>query len=303
MIVHKIISKAALALAAGVGSVSLALAFAAAAGASPVTTHANGVSSFARYTQAGPDATSGYFTSPLNGNGVFTHIEGYLGSGGTTSLENLGTNTDDGQGVGLCNQGSGNAIRAGITDVSATNGTKEVTIAYGNLGPALWFGDPCANGAPQSPGSLTTEPLATVPVGDTIAVQLLAHSGFGASGCGKFQTALLWQDVSANPGVWHSGCVSTGFKPVYNEGDAGVIGDTQGMEPPAVNRLADFAHLGLTELTGHHQTVHGSFQSDDAWTAFPVFASTNGASSGSILLAPSAFKNDGMGVRSGTPVS
>ena len=100
--------------------------------------------------------------------------------------------------------------------------------------------------------------------------------------------------------MWHSACESTTFHPAYNEADAGVIGDTQEMSPPATQPLAAFAHLGLTELTGHHQTVHGSFQSDSAWTAYPVEATSNGAASGSLLLADNPFRNDGMGILSGS---
>jgi hypothetical protein len=255
---------------------------------------------------------------------VFTHIEGFMGSGGTSSLENLGTGPLNAAGIGLCNQGNGDAVRMGTGFVNASAGTKEVIAAWGNLGTALAFGDPCANGAPAPSGSLTvtglpasipatsTEgalnaiaaiPDSTVAVGDTIDGQILAHAGFGASGCGPNQTAFEWQDLTTNPGVFHTYCATTGFTPLYNEGDIGVIGDTQGMAPPAVNRLADYAHVGLTELIGLHHGVHGSFQNNANWTAFPVFASTNGASSGSILLQVNGFKNDGTGVTSGTPVS
>ena len=289
-------SKFAYLLMGLLGSVGLVTAFALPASAAA---HPHSVSTFTRYTQAGQYATAGYFTSPLNGNAVFTHIQGYLGSSGTTSLENLGTGVDNGQGVGLCNQSTGNAVRAGIGNVDATAGTKSVIFGEGNLGAAFWFGDPCANGAPNGTTFIVTDVANNIPIQDTIAVQMLAHSGFGASGCAPFQTALLWQDVTANPGVWHTACESTSFHPVYNEGDAGVIGDTTEMSPPATQPLAAFAHLGLSELNGHRVT-HGSFQSDSAWTAYPVEATSNGAASGSLLLADNPFRNDGMGILSGS---
>jgi hypothetical protein len=286
---------------------ALATAGALVAMGASAATHSNGVSSFTHYTTSGATATAGYFTSPLGATDVFTHIEGFLGSGGTTSLENLGTGADNGQGLGLCGQGTGNAVRMGIGNVDASNNTKSIILAYGNLGTADSFGDPCANGASNSgsPGTLNSPVVlaAGIPVGDTIDGQILAHSGFGAAGCNPFQVAFEWQDLTANPGVWNLTCESVGFKPIFNEADAGVIGDTQGMAPPASLRLADFAHLGLTELLGSGHGVHGSFQANANWEAFPVDASTNGTSSGSVLLAASPFANDGMGVKSGTPVS
>jgi hypothetical protein len=285
----------ALWLAGAVAVVGLALSGAATAGAATAG-HVNGVSNVPHYTQAGDAATSGYFTSAIGT--YFTHISGYIGSNGTTSLENLAVTSppSNGAGVGLCSQSTSYAVRAG--DLYLGGGLMDVAWGAGNLGAAQWFNNPCANGVIPAPEVL----LSNVPVTDTIAAQILTDPRHEFNGCHADDVSFAVEDVTANPGVWvQSPCFKLPHGTVFNEADAGVISDTQNMSVPAGNLLAVFAHLGLTANLGSGHAAHGSFQANANWTAYPVIATSNGLGSGSQLLVPQAFSQDHFVENSGFP--
>jgi hypothetical protein len=250
------------------------------------------------YTNANMNAVSGYFANHINV--TFTHIEGYLGSNGTTSLENLGQTTGNGAGVGLCNQSTGEALQGGI--VYNGGHTKNVDFASGPFGPAQSNGNPCENGTLGSPQPFTQ--LQGISVSDTIAFQILYDGHHAHNGCHAGQALFEASDVTTHPGVWFdSPCVSVPHGTVFNEADAGVVADKQGMTPPATQYLATFAHLGLTAFSSTGHVVHGSFQNNPTWSAFPVFSTTNGFSSGGKVLAPQTFANDHFDELAGTPNS
>ena len=251
-----------------------------------------GVSPVPRYTNVTVYPVAGYFASD-NGGSPFTHIEGYIGSNGTGSLANLGQSLTNGGGVGLCNQTDGNAIQIG--DQWATATTINVTYGIGTFSKT-----PAPNGDLCHEGVVSTSPhtlLGNVPVTDTVAVQVLYSSKHAHNGCSAGQALFEAEDVTANPGVWYqSPCVADASQN-FTEADAGVDADTQNMSAPADNLLAVWAHLGLTNAAG----VHGSFQSNSAWTAFPVNSSSNGLASGSQLLVPQAFSDDHFELLAGSP--
>lgn len=247
-----------------------------------------------KYTNATSNAVSGYFASA--GGTTFTHIEGYSGSNGTNSLESLGQAVTNGAGVGLCNQTTGDALQDGIVYTGGT--TKSVDWVTGTFGAPKSNNDKCENGV--LPGPAMFAGLGSISVSDTVAFQILYDGHHSHNGCSAGQALFLASDVTANPGVWiSSGCVSVG-NVTYNEADAGVVADGQGMTPPAAQYLATFAHLGLS---GHASglSVHGSFQNNANWDAFPVFSTTNGLASGGKVLAPQAFANDHFDELSGVP--
>jgi hypothetical protein len=278
---------------AALGLASLGLLAATAALAAPVA--GAGVVNAPKYTNATSNAVSGYFASA--GGTTFTHIEGYSGSNGTNSLENIGTAASNGVGVGLCNQTSGDALQAGI--VYNGSHTKSVDWATGTFGTAQSNNDKCENGL------VTLSPIAfsgldNIAVSDTVAFQILYDGHHSHNGCSAGNVLFLASDVTANPGVWiSSGCQWVGTV-TYNEADAGVVADSQGMTPPATQYLATFAHLGLSGHASGH-SVHGSFQNNSNWSAFPVFSTTNGLSSGGKVLAPQAFSHDHFDELSGVP--
>lgn len=252
---------------------------------------------FTYYTQVSAHQASGYFASAAGG---FTHVEGWIGSNASSSLENL--QAGDGLGYGLCDQGSGQAIQAGVIRESAT----QIRVSYG-IGVFSLAGHSCFNGLVSTP-----VPLWDAAVGDhdTIDVQVLfdAHRSFRNNGtaCRPGQALVEARDVTSDPGTWHkSGCISVSGplneaalgRPVFDEADAGVVADTQHMSAPAVNYLATFAHVGLTSAAGHH----GSFQADAAWAVYRVVGTTNGLSFGTHLLVPQPFANDHFDMVSGIP--
>jgi hypothetical protein len=310
--VSRILRRAALATAS-LGAVALVAGMAStAASASPA-----GVSSFLRYTASGSNSTAGWFGSLNNPDGTVTHVEGFVGESRAhpDSLSNLGVASPsgpagNGAGYGLCDTNDGNVIRAGVINVGGDQ--QDVVAEYGNLGAALYFGDPCANGvantvANSGPGATGLGLTVTaalngspIPDGQTIDVQVLSHRGFGVGSCPFDTSEIAWQNVTADPGIWNYSCVD--YSESFNEPDWGVIGDTQGMAPPAVNSLVSSAHVGISEdLHGH--AIHGSFQANSNWTVFPVDVSTNGLMTGSVLIHTNPFKNDGTGELAGTPVS
>jgi hypothetical protein len=277
------------ALAAGAvlaASAAVALTMPASAGVSPVI----------RYTQAGTgphQGVSGYFASSLGTD--FTHVSGFVGSNGTHSLENLAPSSNNGVGIGLCNQTTGMALQAG--DVYLGAGLMDADFTFGVQGAPLYFGDRCANGVVAAPmGTL----LHNVPVTDTIAYQVLYSRTHFHNGCAPGQAVFEAENVTGNPGIWISSpCVTMPPGTVFNEADAAAVAVTTLLAPPAVNYLFTEAHLGLTNAAGHH----GTFQSDPAWTAFRVNSSSNAAASGSQLLVPQLFTADHFDEREGSPVA
>jgi hypothetical protein len=273
----------------GIGALALA------AGTVTMAPVANaGVVNSPLYTNAVHNAVSGYFASA--GGTTFTHIEGYSGSNTTNSLENLGQAVTNGAGVGLCNQTFGQALQAGILYTGGT--TKSVDWGTGTFGAPMSNNDKCENGVLLSPTPFAG--LSSVSVSDTIAFQILYDGHHSHNGCSAGQAVFLASDITTNPGVWiTSGCVGVGTN-TYNEADAGVVADGQGMTPPANQYLATFAHLGLSGHAGS-LSVHGSFQNNSHWNAFPVFSTTNGLASGGKVLAPQTFANDHFDELSGVP--
>lgn len=273
---------------AGGAILTVGLALAAASGAQANVINAP------KYTWAAHNAVSGYFASA--GGTTFTHIEGYSGSNGTNSLESLGQLVTNGAGVGLCNQTTGDALQAGI--VYTGGHTKSVDWVTGMFGAPQSNNDKCENGI--LPGPAVFAGLGSIAVSDTVALQILYDGHHSHNGCSAGQALFLASDVTANPGVWiSSGCQSVGTV-TYNEADAGVVADGQGMTPPATQYLATFAHLGLSGHASGH-SVHGSFQNNSNWSAFPVFSTTNGFASGGKVLAPQSFFHDHFDELSGVP--
>jgi hypothetical protein len=255
-----------------------------------------GVSPFVHYTQAGTGpnhGVSGYFASSLGTDIV--HVAGYVGSNGTHSLENLAPSSNNGVGIGLCNQTTGEALQVG--DVYLGAGLMDADFTFGVQGPAMYFGNRCANGVVAAPmGTL----LHNVPVTDTLAYQVLYSRNHFHNGCAPGQAVFEAENVTSNPGVWISSpCVTMPSGTVFNEADAATVAVTTLLAPPASNLLFVEAHLGLTSAAGHH----GSFQSDSAWTAFRVNSSSDAAASGSQLLVPQPFSHDNFKLLEGSPVA
>lgn len=259
------------------------------------------VSPFTYYTTVSGQQASGYFASDAGG---FTHVEGWIGSNASTSLENLGAPAggSNGAGYGLCDQDTGQAIQAGVIRASDP---AQMEVAYG-IGVHAPSGHSCFDGLVAAPVGL----FGPVSISDTIDVQVLydAHHNFANNGtsCHAGQALIEARDVTSDPGTWHkTGCIWVGSalqvsslgKPSFDEADAGVVADTQHMSVPATNYLATFAHVGLTSAGGHH----GVFQTDPVWTVFRVVGTTNGLASGTQLLVPQPFVHDHFDELSGTP--
>jgi hypothetical protein len=269
-------------IVAGLAGLALAIA--------PLAASQASVSPVTRYTQAGAAASSGYFTNEFGG--TFTHIQGYIGSNATTSLEQLTPAVTNGVGLGLCNQGTGEAVQLG--DVYLGGGLMNVDYTLGTFGAAKWFGDRCANGLVAAPTGIL---LAGISVTDTVDGQILYDSHHSHNGCPAGDVRFEAEDLT-NPGVAvPSPCTALPAGTNFNEGDAGVVADTTARSAPADNLLVVFAHLGLTDGAG----LHGSFQANSAWTAYPVDSTANGTKADPALLAPGKFSADHFNENAGSP--
>lgn len=291
---------------------ALAVLGAALAAVLGLTTSASaGVSSHVFYTtKSATGAVAGYFASAPDT--YFTHITSYIGSDGPT-WGKLHPGTSNGAGDGLCDQTTGDAVQEGIVN----NGDGTMTIGYdaGVFNVTSTDGDKCHAGtiAGNSSSSIGFHPLITgVPITHTVVVDVLSDQHHAHNGC-PAGTIVFTAEELGNPGMFHrSICVAApgGFRTVFNEADTGTVADDTTVAPlpdspviqpdSTVDELGGFAHVTLSG-NAPHAVVHGSFQSNSSWTAFPVASTSNGAAppAGSLLIAPRVFASDHYRVRIG----
>jgi hypothetical protein len=249
------------------------------------------------YYTGEPDLTAGYFATSDDGN-FMTHIQGYLGSNGTDSLQQLSDGFSDGQTLSLCDTSTGDALNVG--DVVNPGGTKSVGYHIGTYTgtPNNSNGDPCEDG--ELTGGLGFFPqLQNVPITDTVVAQILQYTSKGET-CHKGDVLFEARDITANPGVWYSsGCLKALGSGLYNEASAFTTKDSTIISAPAVNYLDTFAHLTLADSAG----THGSLQATSTWTAYAVDATANGKASDALLEEVGPFVNDHFDTMVGSAVA
>lgn len=282
---------------------ALASAAALGLGLAGTTAASASVSSHIYYTDANIDAVAGYFATSDVGN-FMTHIQGYLGSNDTDSLQQLQPGFTNGQTLSLCSTSTGDALNVGA--VNNDNGTKSVgwhVGSYGSTATNNAQGDPCEDG--ELTGGLGIFPqLQNVPLTDTIVAQILNYVNRGGT-CRKGDVLFEAQDITAHPGVWYSsGCQKANDSGQYNEASAFFTKDSTEVSAPADNYLGTFAHLGVTDSAG----TAGSLQASATWTAYGVDSTANGESSDPNLLQvqadgiPNTFFQDHFDVYAGSPI-
>jgi len=286
-----------------------------------------GVSGHVYYTPKGATAVAGYEASALGD--YFTHQYAYTGSNGATlgqldatapnadgSLGNtaafpLAAHVDNGVGIGLCDQNTGDAAQLGIVNIGG--GLKDVVWATGVFhSPAADGTDICHNGVvstfvnagPYTAASTTGILIAGVPIQNTVTVDILSDQHHAHNGCAAGTILFSAVNLGDPAAVHNSPCITApgGTATVFNEADQGSVADNTAVAPltgtvplpdGVTNSLAVFAHDTLSANTPHG-TAHGSFQADPAWNVFAVASTNNGLAppAGSLLLAPSVFRND-----------
>jgi hypothetical protein len=296
------------------GAAAAAVALGASLGA---TAAQAGVSSHVFYTtKSVKGAVSGYFASAQDT--YFTHITSYIGSDGPT-WGKLAVGTSNGAGDGLCDQNTGEAVQEGI--VNNGDGTMNVGYDAGTFTVASSDGDKCHAGTIAGNGASSIggfQPLIkNVPIGNTVVVDILSDQHHAHNGCVAGQIVLQAEDLSGAPGMWHrSPCFAApgGVHTVFNEADTGTVADDTLVAPlsgavpqpdgAGPSELGAFAHVTLSG-NDVHGVVHGSFQNNANWTAFPVASTNNGAAppAGSLLLAPTIFFSDHYRVNIGGAVA
>ena len=286
--------------AAGAGLAAAAMLALGGSAAFAATPHA--VSQHIYYTNASVDAVAGYFATSDDG-AYMTHIQGYLGSNGTDSLQQLKPGYTDGQTLSLCDTFTGDALNVG--QVLNNNGTKSVGWHVGSYGSDATNnsqGDPCEDG--ELNGGLGIFPqLQNVPLTDTIVAQILQYDVKGGL-CKKGYVDFQAEDITSDPGIWYSsGCQKAPKSGQYNEASAFFTKDSTNVSAPADNYLGTFAHLSLVDSNG----VDGSLQATSNWTAYGVDATANGQPSDPNLLqvqangVPDSFFEDHFDVYAGSP--
>jgi hypothetical protein len=268
--------------------------------ASTAGQHPNVVSGHTYYTNAGVDAVAGYFATSNDGK-FMTHIQGYLGSDGTPSLQQLSDGYSDGQTLSLCNTFDGDALNVGdvVNDNFYGTAVKSVGWHVGSYGPTGTNNtqdDPCEDGELTSGLSIFPS-LQNIPISDTVVAQILQYTHHGET-CPAGDVLFEAQDITANPGVWYaSPCETAPDSGLYNEASGFFTKDSTNVSAPAINYLGTFAHLSLTDSAG----THGSLQNSATWTAYAVDATGDGLNTDPNLLQVSVFSNDHFDTYAGSP--
>lgn len=319
-------------LVAGAG---LAVAGTAHAANSPVTYTSAGVNAAAGWYGFSPDEVD--FTHietyiGSSGDGSLGSLPADTGLVGLAAGATVTTNPAGGVGEALCDRdGNGEGSAAQVGEVNLGNGTLDVVEALGTFGHTALnsSGDVCDNGllgeATGSTAVVLKVLLTGVKADDTVQAGVLydikdAYS-YNGHHAGAGDVTFYATDLDSNASNYDIISVPAhlGHGIITDEADAGVVADTASapeifeavpapnggaLESSAPNELVRFAHVKVNAnsvVTGGHE-VEGSFQSNAAWSTYPVAATTDGTSGGQLYLDPSVFSADNFRVDGGTGI-
>jgi len=209
--------------------------------------------------------------------------------------------------LGLCGGAhsfnDGTTVQELIVPVSAT--TFDVVALEGQFPGAVSGGDVCLN--PTLPTGMAAVVLRNIPDADTVQLDLLfdglhAHNGTGA-GHATFVGTDLTHPTANTVSTPHPVFSHNGGNSEFYEAEAGVLGvtggnPTSGLAGPVLpdvgspNMVVREAHVGLNGNTIGGSEVHGTLQSDTAWTAVPDATEHNGLITGAVsVFAADHFSN------------
>jgi len=184
-----------------------------------------------------------------------------------------GLGAGGGEGVQLCNDGTGNAVQLGVRWNPGTH-LFDVLEAAGPLFATPGTNTTACNSGGAIPGAIPLSPPLSVPQGHV--VKLVIHET--APGIYNVFAKDLTASISSSEGV--------GAALIFpRTASAGVVQNTIGLSAPASNLLVRFRHTRVLNDDG----ISGYLGDQGAWTAVRVFDTANGLNSDPPLVNPGAL--------------